>query len=374
LKKAIIICGGNIPAAQSMAANLAASGYGKSDILSFSERGRILENAPHIGGVYILDRKKVKAPVFSGENGNYGEAAVREMLEPVSIKYDAAFNAGTGRIKAAIHSFIRAEFKAGLSLEGGAFSYKGPWYFLEKLKKGAVYSSGFYNDVSFYNSLLIGAVDSITDFQPAVTRPEALNEKAVFAPVNKFFTPGLAEKCAEIMRGKMVEPLVLNSVAEEAFRHAAGGGAKYFVTDSFAAAAAASAAGSNTVCLCRDAGSLAAGPFGGNAVTVSGRPGAGFITDACFAAGKSSLRAAMKKRGAAALKEWPDAGKANPFYIMENEISGYFEKYSGANAGKADIYAEALKASDRASGAFVLYKNLFPVKVMREESAGGNRP
>jgi hypothetical protein len=51
---------------------------------------------------------------------------------------------------------------------------------------------------------------------------------------------------------------------------------------------------------------------------------------------------------------------------MENDIAGYFGRFRDT---KTDIFAAAIKGKDTMSAAFVLYRNLFSINVMRSESA-----
>jgi len=350
LKSAIIICGWNTAAAQSMAANLSAAGYENCDILSPGRDALALEKAPHIGRIYVFGGDKF--------NGSAPEAVERELRPVLSKKYDASFNAGPGRAGAALQYFIKADFKAGLSLNDGSMSYSGPWYFLEMLNRGEIYSSGFYNDVSFYNSLLMGAAGAITDFAPAVAGTGADEEGAVFAPVNSCFTSGMAAECSKLFEKEAFPSRVLEPSGEEALK-AAARGARCFVTDHPGAASIAAAAGSKTLYLCGGQRGAAGGPFCANAATMCGRINARLIADACTAANG--------EKNGAALKSW-ECGRPNPFYVMENEISGFFGKYSGTDA---DIYSDALKGTGPVSGAFVLYKNLFSIRVARDEQPGG---
>jgi hypothetical protein len=361
LKNAIIICGANTAAAQSMAANLAASGYENCDILSPDRDAIVLENAPHIGRIYALGRDKLKESALAGGPEAAGAALELELQPVLSKKYDASFNAGTGRTGAALQYFINADFKAGLSLKDESMSYNGPWYFLEMLNRGEIYSSGFYNDVSFYNSLLIGAAGSITDFSPALTRTGTTAESAVFAPVNSCFTASMAAECSMLFEKTGFSSRVLKPSREEALK-AAVCGARCFITDYPAAAAIAAAAGSKTLYLCRGQRDAAKGPFCANAATMSGKINARLIMETCASSNGGKT--------CAALKSW-ECGGPNPFYVMENEINGFFGKYKGVDA---DIYSDALKGKDAASGAFVMYKNLFSIRVSRDEQAGGKNP
>jgi hypothetical protein len=354
MKKAIIICGEGITAAQSMASNLAANGYGPSDILSFSKEASILENAEHIGDVYN-----------TGETA-LDEAAVCMALGGLTaVKYDASFNAGTNRMAAAAQNCINADFKAGLSLKNGALSYSGPWYFLEMINRGEIYSSGFYNDISFYNSLLFGVAGQVLDFNPATAKKNRGSKRIVFAPSGFFFTAAAAHVCLGMLGKKSCKAVVLEPGKNAVF-YAASGEAGCFVTDSAPAACAAAAAGSAAVYLCPEQAKIASGPLSETALTVTGRINPGLIASAVFAAWNQGDTVAMEKSGAITLKKWGAAGNVNPFFLMENDIAGYFGRFRDT---KTDIFAAAIKGKDTMSAAFVLYRNLFSINVMRSESA-----
>ena len=140
------------------------------------------------------------------------------------------------------------------------------------------------------------------------------------------------------------------------------------MTDSPSAACAAAAAGSAAVYLCPEQSKTAQGPFGENSLTVCGGINAGLILLAVSAAGNKADMEALEKNGAITVKKWGAAGNINPFFSMEMDIAGYFEKFSGT---KTDIYSAAIKGKDTLCAAFVLYKNLFSVNVMRGENAPG---
>ena len=211
MKRAVIICGDGITAAQSMASNLAANGYGPSDIISFNKEALILENAPHIGGVYVTGGTA------------FDESAVCKAVGGLMAgKYDASFNAAASRVAAAAQNCINADFKAGLSLKNGALSYSGPWYFLEMINRGEIYSSGFYNDISFYNSLLFGAADPVFDIGPLTAKKSSGNGRVVFAPSGSFFTEAAAHGCLGLLEKKLCTAAVLEPGGNAVFYAAWG--------------------------------------------------------------------------------------------------------------------------------------------------------
>ena len=356
MKKAVIICGDGITAAQSMASNLAANGYGPSDIISFNKDALILENARNIGGVHVI-----------GGTASDEGAVCRAVCGFTAGKYDASFNASTNRMAAAAQNCLNADFKAGLSMKNGGLSYSGPWYFLEMINRGEIYSAGFYNDISFYNSLLFGAADPVFDINPATAKKSSGSGRVVFAPSGAFFTAAAAQCCLGLLEKKSRKAVVL-APGENAVFYAASGEAGCFVTDSPSAACAAAAAGSAAVYLCPEQSKTAPGPLGETALTVSGRINAELISRAVLAAGNQGDMEALEKKGAITVKKWGAAGNINPFFSMEKDIAAFFSRFSGT---KTDIYAAAIKGKDTASAAFVLYKNLFSINVMRGENAPG---
>jgi hypothetical protein len=373
MKNVLLICGRNIPACQSMAVNLKQAGYAPADIAAFTPDAGLLDGCAGIGNVRILRRKAVMSD--AAENGAFeaGESFRRSFDIFLEKKYDLSVNTGLSRSASALQGFVASVSKAGVFEKDGKTGYNGLWYFYDMAVSGKVYLSGAYNDISFYNSLLLGHVDGLYDHAPVFEKgayTERFRSGALV--MSRAGTPGALDPATARASASLLEKDSIPSAAVQAdpgrgIRMVLETAPMYLVTDSPSAAGCAAAAGSAVVYVHSKQHQCGYGPVSKRSLTIRCRPTPQMIADAV-----NSLRQESgfneNKWGNALAKQWEPG--VNPFLLIEKEISSYFGKYE-RSVSAPEIFSDAGKFSGPTAAKLEFYSHISGVNVLADELAKG---
>jgi hypothetical protein len=371
MKKALLICGKNIPACMSMAMNLNKAGYEPCDAAAFSPDAFMLRGAAGIGEVRILRRRDVCREALEKGAAASGKTAEESFGIFTRRKYDLSVNTGLSGAAAALQGSVDAGAKSGMIKKEGKIGYSGLWYFYEMASVGKVYASGVYNDISYYNSLLLGYVDGLYDYEPA--GGSAAEQKNTALILSRTKMPGslggkIAEEAAALLEKTGISTSTACAAPSECAIFAAKANPGYLITDSSSAACSAAASGAAVVYVCTQQRQCASGPFSKRSITIKGKAAPYLIAEAVsgIRKGKGTLPA-ESKGGVCSLSYAP---AVNPFFLMEKEINSYFGFYKNdISAGK--VFEDALEKSGDTALKILFYKNMFGVNVLPDELSHG---
>jgi hypothetical protein len=229
--------------------------------------------------------------------------------------------------------------------------------------------AGFYNQISFYNSILCDIVSEVRDYEPLrIIKQRNTKEAEIhFSSFNYEKNKSIIYEFNKILLEKGFKTKIYNLNVHESLSKIINSEASILITDMAETARFSASLGIETVFICYSPRVAAAGPFGKKSITICAHGG--------VTAAKNAITSRAWETGNCGagyyIEKWEGLIDAiNPFLFARKKLSSYLSIY-GSSVDVTRIFTDAKKRNCDTANELVFFSEIIKTNVMGNDFLRG---